>query len=47
MADEYGNLKYPPKTSKVREEYVDTLTTPGTVKQCVSFTFPHHKYLNV
>jgi len=43
MLDEHGKLKYPPNFRRVQEEYVDTLPTPGTLKQCVSFTFPYHK----
>jgi hypothetical protein len=47
MLDEHGKLKYPPKIRRVQEEYEDTLPTPGTLKQCVSFTFPYHKYMSV
>jgi hypothetical protein len=47
MLDEHGKLKYPPKFRGVQEEYVDTLPTPGTLKQCVSFTFPYLKYLSM
>jgi len=47
MLDEHGKLKYPPKFRRVQEEYVDTLPTPGTLKQCVSFTFLYHKYLSM
>lgn len=47
MLDEHGKLKYPSKFRRVEEEYVDTLPTPGTLKQFVSFTFPYHKYLSM
>ena len=42
MLDEHGKLKYPTKFRRVQEEYEDTLPTPGTLKQCVSFTFLYH-----
>jgi hypothetical protein len=47
MLDEHGKLKYPPKIRRVQEECEDTLPTPGTLKQCVSFTYLYHKHMSM